>query len=66
MKKLFKELKKSLQCDLSKMGMQIGMGRFSLARSIRNDTLKIKDLRKCIEASGEKLVIRFKGQDYEI
>ena len=64
MKKLFKEIKKCNNCDLVQLSKSIGMGSNSLARSIRNDTLKIKDLRKCVELSGEKLVIVFKGENY--
>ena len=66
MKKLFKEIKKCNNCDLVQLSKSIGMGSNSLARSIRNDAIKVSTLKKCIELSGEKMIVVFKGENYEV
>lgn len=66
-KEIVEKLAKNIGVTLSKMGEMIGRGGgSSLARTLRDDSLKVKDLKKCLECDGGKLIVKYKGKNIEI
>ena len=66
-KELVQTIAKSLGITLSELGMRIGRGGgSSLARTLRDDSLKIQDLKKCLLCEGQELVIKYKGKNIKI
>ena len=66
-KDLVQGIAKSIGFSLSDLGITIGRGGgSSLARSLRDNSLKIEDLKKCLECDGQDLVIRYKGKNIKI
>ena len=66
-KDLVQAIAKSLGITLSELGMRIGRGGgSSLARTLRDDSLKIQDLKKCLMCEGQELVIKYKGKNIKI
>mgnify|MGYP003637697380 CR=1 FL=1 len=51
---------------LEDIGNAIGRKHSSLGFSLRNETLTVKDLKKCLEVSKEPLIVKYKGNDYEL
>ena len=66
-KDLVQAIAKSLGITLSELGMRIGRGGgSSLARTLRDDSLKIQDLKKCLMCEGQELIIKYKGKNIKI
>ena len=54
------------QVTIQELSTKIGRPKVTLGHSLRNDTLSVTDLRKCLEATGQALVIVFKNKKYKI
>ena len=66
-KELVQAIAKSLGITLSELGMRIGRGGgSSLARTLRDDSLKVQDLKKCLMCEGHELIIKYKGKNIKI
>ena len=52
--------------SLERLGNKIGRPYHSLGKSLRDESVKVKDLQKCFEAIGEPLVIVYKGDNFII
>ena len=66
-KKLVEHIAARLGMNLSQMGERIGRGGgSSLARSLRDNSLKVRDLKKCLECDGDDLIIIYKGKKVRI
>lgn len=66
-KDLVNGIAKSIGLNLSDLGVKIGRGGgSSLARSLRDDSLKVADLKKCLECDGQELIIKYKGKNVKI
>jgi hypothetical protein len=64
---LVKQIARRLDINLSELGIRIGRGGgSSLGRSLRDDSLKVKDLKKCLACDGEELIIIYKGKKIRI
>ena len=66
MKKLFNKIKKEKGVNFQSMSLKIGKEKKFLSVRLTKDSLKVADLKKCLECVGEKLVIVFDGKNYEI
>jgi len=66
-KDLVNGIAKSIGLNLSDLGIRIGRGGgSSLARSLRDDSLKVADLKKCLECDGQELIIKYKRKNIKI
>lgn len=66
-KELVQVIAKSLGLSLSDLGTKIGRGGgSSMARSLRDDSLKVADLKKCFNCDGQELIIKYKGKNIKI
>ena len=52
--------------NLETIGNAIGRKHSSLGFSLRNETLSVKDLTKCLKEADEPIIIKYKGNDYEL
>ena len=66
-KQLVTFIAEDLKTTLKGLSGLIGRGENgSLARTLRNDTLTVNDLKKCLECNGEELIIKYKGKNIRI
>jgi hypothetical protein len=66
-KKLVEHIAGTLGMNLSDFGVRIGRGGgSSLSRTLRDDSLKVKDLKKCLECDGQDLIIIYKNKRIKI
>ena len=61
-----KQVAKENGLNIEKMSDKIGRSNASLGFSLRNETLTVKDLAKCLNEVGQPLVLVYKGENYEI
>lgn len=66
MKNFFWQLKKDNKTTLKILSIEIGKEEKFLSKRLNRDGLKVSDLKKCLECCGEKLVIVYRGEHYDI
>lgn len=66
LKAFVKKIAKENGLNIEKLSDKIGRCNSSLGFSLRNETLTLKDLKKCLDVIDQPLVILYKGEKYEI
>jgi hypothetical protein len=66
MKNFMWTLKKDNKTTLKALSIKLGKEDKYLSKRLNRDSLKVADLKKCLECCGEKLVIVYRGESYEI
>jgi hypothetical protein len=65
-KKLLLRIKHDSGVSISKMSLLLGLDNHSLFRRVNKGNLKVKDLQKCLECTGQELVIVYKKEKITI
>jgi hypothetical protein len=66
MKNLIFKLKKENKTSLAKLSIQMGKDRKFLSQKLNAGTLKVTDLKKCLECCGAELVVKYNGEEFII
>lgn len=66
MKNFFWKLKKDNKTTLKALSIELGKEDKYLSKRLNRDGLKVSDLKKCLACCGEKLVIVYRGENFEL
>lgn len=65
-KSLIWKIKKEKGISIQSLSIQIGHHGNFLSRALKNDSVRVSDLKKCFDCVGEPFVIIFKGEKNKI
>ena len=65
-KELIEKIARDNNMSVQELGEAIGRNGSSLGRSLRDDALKVRDLKACLQVNGDSLLIVYKKNNVEI